>query len=155
MKSAIQKRSLGGYNPWDHRVRHNWATNTLKSRWFKSSILNHQIPWWLKGKESTCNEGDPGSIPGSGRSPGEGNSYPLQESCLENSMDRRAWWANSSWGCKESETTEQLTTSVPWIVLGVGHAMMKKTAFKKIPFFLCGVLLYGEKTQMIKKKKKK
>ena len=44
-------------------------------------------------KESTCNVGDPGSIPGSGRSPGEGNGYPPQYSCLENSMDRGAWQA--------------------------------------------------------------
>ena len=42
------------------------------------------------GKESACNEGDPGSIPGLGRSPGEGNGYPLQYSVLENSMDRGA-----------------------------------------------------------------
>ena len=41
-------------------------------------------------KESACNAGDPGLIPGLGRSPGEGNGYPLQYSCLENSMDRRA-----------------------------------------------------------------
>ena len=41
-------------------------------------------------KESTCSAGDPGSIPGSGRSPGEGNGYPLQNSCLENSVDRGA-----------------------------------------------------------------
>ena len=40
------------------------------------------------GKESACNVGDPGSVPGSGKSPGEGNGYPLQYSCLENSMDR-------------------------------------------------------------------
>ena len=45
------------------------------------------------GKESTCNAGDPGSIPRSGRSPGEGNGNPLQYSCLENPMDRGAWWA--------------------------------------------------------------
>ena len=44
-------------------------------------------------KESACNAGDPGSIPGLGRSPGEGNGYPLQYSCLENSMDRGAWLA--------------------------------------------------------------
>ena len=43
------------------------------------------------GKESTCNEGDLGSIPGLGRSPREGNGYALQYSCLENSMDRGAW----------------------------------------------------------------
>ena len=42
------------------------------------------------GKESTCNAGDPGSIPGSGRSPEEGNGNPLQYSCLENPMDRGA-----------------------------------------------------------------
>jgi len=42
------------------------------------------------GKESACNAGDPGLIPGWGRSPGEGNGYPLQYSCLENPMDRGA-----------------------------------------------------------------
>ena len=45
------------------------------------------------GKESACNVGDPGLIPGSGRSPGEGNGNPLRYSCLENSMDRGAWQA--------------------------------------------------------------
>ena len=47
-------------------------------------------PWWLRGKESTCNAEDVGLIPGSGRSPGEGNGKPLQYSCLENPMDRGA-----------------------------------------------------------------
>ena len=47
---------------------------------------------WQDSKESTCSLGDLGSIPGLGRSPGEGNSYPLQYSCLENSMDRGASW---------------------------------------------------------------
>jgi len=44
-------------------------------------------------KETACNAGDPGSTPELGRSPGEGNSNPFQYSCLENPMDRRAWWA--------------------------------------------------------------
>ena len=44
-------------------------------------------------KESACNAVDPGSIPGWGRSPGEGHGKPLQYSCLENPMDRGAWWA--------------------------------------------------------------
>ena len=43
------------------------------------------------GKESACNTGDPGAIPGSGRSPGEGNGNPLQYSCSENPMDRGTW----------------------------------------------------------------
>ena len=58
------------------------------------------------GTEPACNVGDPGLIPGTGRSPGEGNGNPLQYSCLENPMDRRAWRANSLWGCKESDTAE-------------------------------------------------
>ena len=45
------------------------------------------------GKEAACNAGNLGLIPGLGRSPGEGNGNPLQYSCLENSMDRGAWWA--------------------------------------------------------------
>ena len=51
------------------------------------------LPQWLRGKESTCNAGDPGPIPESGRSPGEGNGNPLQYSCLRNPMDRGSWWA--------------------------------------------------------------
>ena len=45
------------------------------------------------GKESACNAGEPGSIPGLGRPPGEGNGNLLQYSCLENSMDREVWQA--------------------------------------------------------------
>ena len=51
------------------------------------------IPGGSDSKEPTCNVGDPGLIPGSGRSPGEGNGNPLQYSCLENPMDREAWRA--------------------------------------------------------------
>ena len=51
------------------------------------------LPRWLSGKESLCNAGELGSIPGSVRSPGEGNGNPLQYSCLENPMDRGAWQA--------------------------------------------------------------
>ena len=49
------------------------------------------FPGGSDGKVSACNAGDPGSIPGLGRSPGEGNVYPLQFSCLENPMDRGTW----------------------------------------------------------------
>ena len=52
-------------------------------------------------KASACNAGDPGLIPGLGRSPGEGNGNPLQYSCLENSMDGGAWWATVHRGRKE------------------------------------------------------
>ena len=52
------------------------------------------FPGGSDDKESACNAEDPGLISRSGRSPGEeGNGYPLHYSCLENSMDREAWWA--------------------------------------------------------------
>ena len=50
------------------------------------------FPSGSEGKESAYNVGDPGSISGLGRSPGEGNGNPLQYPCLENLMDRGAWW---------------------------------------------------------------
>ena len=54
-------------------------------------------------KESASNAGDPGSIPGLERSPGEGNGNPLPYYCLENPMDR----GYSPWGCKETDATEE------------------------------------------------
>ena len=50
-------------------------------------------PGGSAAKKSACDTGDAGSIPESGRSPGEGNGNPLQDSCLEISMDRGVWWA--------------------------------------------------------------
>ena len=73
------------------------------SVFFNESFLHIRLPnYWSfsfsfpggsEVKASACNVGDPGSIPGSGRSPGEGNSNPLQYSCLENPMDGGGWWA--------------------------------------------------------------
>ena len=60
---------------------------------FMEEILRLGFPGDSDGKESACNAGDLGSIPGSGRSPGEGNGYPFQYSCLENSTERGAWRA--------------------------------------------------------------
>jgi len=65
------------------------------------------FPGGSDGKESACNAGDPGLIPGLGRSPEERNSNPLQYSCLENSMDRGARRATVH-GIAESDTTEWL-----------------------------------------------
>ena len=58
---------------------------------YKDFISYLGYPFSSVGKESACNSGDPGLIPGLGRSPGEGNGNPLQYSCLENSMDKGAW----------------------------------------------------------------
>ena len=77
-------------------------------------IWTHKRPWllwWLKGfpgdtddKESACNSGNPGSIPGLGRYPGEGNGNPLLYSCLENSVDRGAWYVTVIHGVAKSQT---------------------------------------------------
>ena len=61
------------------------------------------FPYGSEGKEFATSAGDLGSIPGSGRSPGEGNSKPLQYSCLENPMDGKAWWATVH-GIAKSQT---------------------------------------------------
>ena len=66
------------------------------------------FPGGSAGKQSTCNEGDWVQSLGLGRSPGEGNSYPLHYSGLENSMD-----LYGPWGCKESDMTERLSLLVP------------------------------------------
>ena len=63
------------------------------------------LPGGSDGKESACSVGDPGLIPGSGRSPGEGNGNPLQYPCLENPMDGGDGWA-SLWGWEESDVIE-------------------------------------------------
>ena len=69
------------------------------------------FPGGSEGKASACNAGDPGLIPGLGRSPGEGNGNPLWYSCLENPMDGEARRLQSKvgyslWGHKELDTTE-------------------------------------------------
>ena len=64
------------------------------------------FPGSSDGKEFAYNVGDLGVIPGSERSPGGGHGKPLQYSCLENPMDRGAWWATVDGGHKELDTTE-------------------------------------------------
>ena len=69
------------------------------------------FPGGSDGKESACNVGNMGSIPGLGRSPGGGYGNPLQYSCLENPHGQRSLTGCSSRGRKESDTTEQLSTA--------------------------------------------
>ena len=78
---------------WTH-LTSCWFTSLWIFLWGSCSFLG--LPWWLRGKESACSAGatgDMGLILGSGRSPGGGHGNPLQYSCLENPMDREAWWA--------------------------------------------------------------
>ena len=68
------------------------------------------FPGSSDGKASACNAENPGSIPGSGRSPGGGHDNPLQYSYLENPHGQRSLVGYSPWGCKESDMTERLST---------------------------------------------
>ena len=74
---------------WLRKVSTIW----LKIYIYKHMYIHRKFPHSSVGKESAWNTGDPGSIPGWERSPGEGNGNPLPYSCLENPMDRGAWWA--------------------------------------------------------------
>ena len=77
----------------------HWSTRKVPPKYiFIHEFLNILLqamgfPGGSEDKESICNAGDLGLIPVTGRSTAEGNGYPLQYSCLENSMDRGAWWA--------------------------------------------------------------
>ena len=102
--SRLVSPECSGGLPWGATLNWDWTRLWLlspgmrmfggKPAWLLPS------PWKVipkvhgsEGKESACKAGDLGSIPGWGRSPGEGNGYPLQYSCLGNSMDRGTWWA--------------------------------------------------------------
>ena len=91
-----------------HRVRHDWSDLAAAEK--SSFYCFAWLPWWLTGKESACNVGDLGSIPGMGRSPGEGKGYPLQYSGLENSMDCKVH------GVAESDRTERLSLPLCFII---------------------------------------
>ena len=94
------------------------------------------------GKESACNVGDPGSIPGLGRCPGGGHGNPSQYSCLENPRDRGAWWA------VVHRVTELDTTELTWHACTHTHTGGKKTNWHRLasiyrPFlflFICFLL---------------
>ena len=65
--------------------------STLAVDNYVNELISLRFPGGSDGKASACNAGDPGSIPGWGRSPGDGNGNPVQYSCLENPTDRGAW----------------------------------------------------------------
>ena len=97
---SAQKEGRGGEGSVMSAVY--WKAYQLKAEgrpvkeiicYHKSKKMKRKQLWTQMAKEFTCNAGDPGLIPGSGRFPGGGSSYPLQYFCLENPVDRGAWWA--------------------------------------------------------------
>ena len=94
------------------------------------------FPGGSDSKASVYNAGDPGSIPGLGRSPREGNGNPLQYSYLENSMDGGAWRAVVH-GVAESDMTEQLTLGCPLSSLEADAYRSACSWWKLLPVLLC------------------
>ena len=89
-------------------LRMSYWTSLMYTFWgflYLQVFQTSGFPDGSDGKASACNAGDLGSIPGLGRSPGEGNGNPLQYSCLENPMDGGAWWA----------TVHRVTKSRIWL----------------------------------------
>ena len=98
-----------GVNAFSPNITHIGPSPLVQQTFIEhilSSRLTVKWPGGSDGKESTCKGGDLGSIPGSGRSPGGGHGYPLQCFCLENAMDRGAWWATVHGGRTELDKTE-------------------------------------------------
>ena len=88
-------------------LQQKWRNSSLSEE--SGTLLDLGFPGGSDGEDSACNLSDPGSIPGLGRFPGKGNGYPLQCSCLENSMDRGAWQA----------TVPGVATNHTWLTLGL------------------------------------
>ena len=114
----------------DHNVNNNYNRNECPFLsvdyvsvpcWAPAISMNLHIymgfPRGSVGKESTCSAGHPGSIPGSGRSPGGGHGNLLQYSCLKNPMDRGAWWAAVHGASKESYSSEQPSTHIYMLLI--------------------------------------
>ena len=125
LKCPIWRMSYNGHSIQDtgiilkknqgrHRKLRAWAFLLKALNIFLKLEPSMGFPGGSDGKESTCNAGEMGdlaSVPGLGRSPGEGNGYPPQYSCLENPHGHRSLAGYSPRGRKESDTTERLSTA--------------------------------------------
>ena len=107
-----------------------WRRMFLYAKCFQVNFSYSSFLDGSDGKESACNAGnvrDTGLIPGSGRSPGGGHGNPLWNSCLENAMDRGAWWAKVHRVAKRRTWLKWLSmhASAPWYSNGAGDGIIK------------------------------
>ena len=118
----LMPKSIGSHFP------KLWETQWWKNRWEKNVCLIHfrGLPWWSEIKVPVCSAGDLGSIPGLGKSPGEGNGNPLQYSSLENPMDGGASWATVH-GIAKSWTRLSDSTFLYYTLLASLVAQMVKS----------------------------
>ena len=117
---------------------------TQKPELNPSSLPVRGFPCGSNGKQSACNVGDPGLIPGSGRSPGEGNGNSFQYSCLGNAMDREAWWATVHVDMTKQQLTP-LSLSLPVYQL-YDHEQFNFSEFRAHP--MPGTVLGACKVKM-------
>ena len=115
------------YNHFLESFYHKWVLNFVRT--FFCTYWSLGFPGGSDGKKSACNAGDPSLIPGSGRSPREGNGNPLQYSGLGNPMDRGTWWWATVHGVtKEYDTTWQLNNNNSGKIKS-GHCMLISNLF--------------------------
>ena len=115
------------YGPTLTSIYDCWKNHSFDYRTFAGQVMSllfnvlsrfvMAFPGGSEVKASACNAGDLGSIPGSGRSPGEGNGTPLQYSCLENPMDGGAWWATVHGVAKSQTQLSDFTHSLTKFVI--------------------------------------
>ena len=122
-KRKKKKPYAGNYSFFSQspHVTHTLALPRIViSLFLTQNRLQTGFPRWYNGKEPHCNARDPGSLPGSGRSPGGGHGNPLQYSCLENPMDRGAWWATVH-GVTKSWTRLSTAQAVQYMITEKPH----------------------------------
>ena len=120
-QSIYQTTKRGDLHSSSLAFRHEVWITLLKKYLF---ILSLGFPGGSDGKESSCNAGDLGSIPGLGRSSRGGHGNPLQYSCLENPMARGAWWATVHGVTKSRTWLNNFPFTLMWKLGGVGFAFL-------------------------------
>ena len=126
---CLQKRTWSDTKKITQRTQKHEVDTPILSKFYIHTYTHMGFPGGSDGKESACNAGTLGSIPGLGRSPGGGHGNPLQYSCLENPHGQRSLVGYSPRGRKESDTTERLSTHITHTQM---HTHTRKCAHKHI-----------------------